>query len=92
MIQEKNILISSFILGGYLNIIFLMIILSTMAHPNIINRILSGCPLFYLFTSEDIIFYLNNYKTHKMGLILIIICFWFTCIGVLLQVGMYGFA
>ena len=91
----RNYLTSNaFILGGGLNFLVNFLILVFIAHPQINNRLLSGCPILYLAISEDVIDYLENNKkgNYYKGYSILIFFISFAILGCIMQVGAYGFA
>ena len=88
--ELENIKLNSFILSSLVNLIVLVFVLVFIAHPQINNRLISGCPIIYLILSEDIIYFI---KDKSIKGFLIILCFvTFSLLSCLMQVGCYGFA
>lgn len=89
---EDDIRLNSFVLGGLIHLLFMMFVLIFMAHPQINNRLLPGCPILYFFLSDDIILFLKSGKIYSRGLLIIIFYISFSLLSCIMQVGSYGFA
>ena len=65
-----------------------------IAHPQINNRILSGCPILYLIICDDVLDFMENNKkgNYKKGKAIVLFFFCFALLGCIMQVGSYGFA
>ena len=94
IIYKKNVILNSFIIGGGLNFLANFLILVFLAHPQINNRLLSGCPILYLFICDDVIDFIENNKkgNYKKGFAIMIFFITFSILGCIMQVGAYGFA
>ena len=94
IIYKKNVILNSFIIGGGINYLANFLILVFIAHPQINNRLLSGCPILYLFVSDDVFDYLLNNKNgnYKKGFAILLFFVTFSIVGCIMQVGAYGFA
>ena len=88
--EIENIKLNSFILSSLVNLIVLVFVLIFIAHPQINNRLISGCPIIYLILSDDIISFIKN-KSIK-GFLIILFFVTFSLLSCLMQVGCYGFA
>ena len=93
-IYRKNVILNSFIIGGGINYLANFLILVFLAHPQINNRLLSGCPILYLFICDDVIDFIENNKkgNYKKGFAIMIFFVTFSILGCIMQVGAYGFA
>ena len=91
---RNNITTNAFIIGGGLNYLINFLILVFIAHPQINNRLLSGCPILYLTICNDVIDCLENNKkgNYKKGLAILLFFISFAILGCIMQVGSYGFA
>ena len=91
---RSSIVSNAFIIGGGLNYLINFLILILIAHPQINNRLLSGCPILYLIICEDVIDYIENNKkgNYKKGFIILLFFISFALLGCIMQVGSYGFA
>ena len=94
IVYKKNVILNGFIIGGGINYLANFLILVFLAHPQINNRLLSGCPILYLMISDDVIDFLeNNYKgNYKKGFAILLFFTTFSILGCVMQVGAYGFA
>ena len=94
IVYKKNVILNSFIIGGGINYLANFLILVFIAHPQINNRLLSGCPILYLFISDDVLDYLMNNKdgNYKKGFAILLFFVTFSIVGCIMQVGAYGFA
>ena len=94
IIYTKNVLLNGFIIGGGINYLANFLILVFIAHPQINNRLLSGCPILYLLISDDIIDYIGNNKNgnYNKGFAILLFFITFSILGCIMQVGAYGFA
>ena len=94
IIYKKNVILNSFIIGGGINYLANFLILVFLAHPQINNRLLSGCPILYFFLSDDVIDFLeNNHEgNYKKGFAILLYFVTFSILGSIMQVGSYGFA
>ena len=88
--EIENLRLNSFILSSLVNLIVLVFVLIFIAHPQINNRLISGCPIIYLILSDDIISFIKN-KSIK-GFLIILFFVTFSLLSCLMQVGCYGFA
>ena len=88
--NELDIVYNLYVLSGFINFLVLYLVLIFIAHPQINNRLLSGCPLLYLFLIDDILDYLEGKS--KIGLFIILFFLSFSILSCLMQVGSYGFA
>ena len=93
-IYLREMILNSFILGGGINFIANFLIIALIAHPQINNRLLSGCPILYLLISDDIIDFIENNKTgnYRRGFLILLFFISFSILGCIMQVGSYGFA
>ena len=93
-IYRNNITTNAFILGGGLNYLVNFLILVFIAHPQINNRLLSGCPILYLAICKDVIDFIENNKkgNYKKGFAILLFFISFAILGCIMQVGSYGFA
>jgi Gpi18-like mannosyltransferase len=91
---RNSITTNAFIIGGGLNYLVNFLILVFIAHPQINNRLLSGCPILYLFICEDVIDFIENNKkgNYKKGFAILLFFISFAILGCIMQVGAYGFA
>lgn len=94
IIYKKNVILNSFIIGGGINYLANFLILVFLAHPQINNRLLTGCPILYLFICDDIIDFIENNQSgnYKKGFAILLFFITFSIIGCIMQVGAYGFA
>jgi uncharacterized membrane protein YhaH (DUF805 family) len=88
----NDIKLNTFILGAEINLLFMVIILIFMAHPQINNRLLSGCPIIYYFISDEVIDFIKNGQYSKKGLLVLLFFISFSILSCIMQVGCYGFA
>ena len=91
---RNNITTNAFVIGGGLNYLINFLILVFIAHPQINNRILSGCPILYLIICDDVLDFMENNKkgNYKKGKAIVLFFFCFALLGCIMQVGSYGFA
>ena len=91
---RNNITTNAFIIGGGLNYLINFLILVFIAHPQINNRILSGCPILYLTICSDVMDFMDKNKNgnYKKGKAIVLFFFSFALLGCIMQVGSYGFA
>ena len=91
---RNNITTNGFIIGGGLNYLINFLIVIFIAHPQINNRILSGCPILYLEICNDVVDFLENNKkgNYKRGFAILLFFISFAVLGCVMQVGSYGFA
>ena len=94
IIFKKNVILNSFVIGGGINFLANFLILVFIAHPQINNRLLSGCPILYLFIYDDVVDFLENNKNgnYKKGFAILLFFVTFSILGCIMQVGAYGFA
>jgi Gpi18-like mannosyltransferase len=94
IIYRKNVILNSFIIGGGINYLANFLILVLLAHPQINNRLLSGCPILYLFISDEVIDFLENNRdgNYKKGFAILLFFMTFSILGCIMEVGAYGFA
>ena len=94
IVYRKNVILNSFIIGGGINYLANFLILIFLAHPQINNRLLSGCPILYLFISDEVIDFLENNHdgNYKRGFAILLFFITFSILGCIMQVGAYGFA
>ena len=88
----NDIKLNTFILGAEINLLFMEIVLIFMAHPQINNRLLAGCPIIYYFISDDVIDFIKNGQHSKRGLLILVFFVSFSILSCIMQVGCYGFA
>ena len=93
-IYRNNITTNAFIIGGGLNYLVNFLIVVFIAHPQINNRLLSGCPILYLAICDDVIDFMENNKkgNYKKGFAILLFFISFSILGCIMQVGSYGFA
>jgi hypothetical protein len=91
---RNNITTNAFIIGGGLNYLINFLIVALIAHPQINNRILSGCPILYLAICSDVVDFLekNRKGNYKRGFAILLFFISFALLGCVMQVGSYGFA
>ena len=94
VIYRKNVILNSFIIGGGINYLANFLILVFLAHPQINNRLLTGCPILYLLICDDVIDFIENKKegNYKKGFAILLFFVTFSIMGCIMQVGAYGFA
>lgn len=101
LVKEKSdnqslveiVTLKSFILGGIIYLVLLMMVLIFMAHPQINNRLISGTPILYYFLSEEIENFLeSSQKGSIKGFLVLIFFVSFSLLSCVMQVGQYGFA
>ena len=93
-LYKKNIILNSFILGGGLNFAVMFFVLVLIAHPQINNRLLSGCPIIYVFLCLDIKDFMDDNKNgnYWKGFLCLLFFICFSILSCVMQVGSYGFA
>ena len=88
----NDIKLNIFILGAEINLLLMEIVLIFMAHPQINNRLLSGCQIIYYSISDEVIDFIKNGQYSKRGLFILLFFISFSILSCIMQVGCYGFA
>lgn len=91
-IYDDDVRLNSFILSGLIHLLLMMFVLICMAHPQINNRLLAGCPIIYYFLSEELQTFIKSGKIYTRGLLIIMFYLSFSFLSCIMQVGSYGFA
>ena len=89
---DDDVRLNSFILSGLIHLLLMMFVLICMAHPQINNRLLAGCPIIYYFLSEEMETFIKSGKIYMRGLLILIFYISFSFLSCIMQVGSYGFA
>lgn len=89
--RKSQVVYNSFVIASFLNFLINFVIVVFLAFPHINNRVISTCPIFYIYCSEEIGKFASIKKLYKKGFFILSFFITYSILSCIFHPGSYVF-
>jgi hypothetical protein len=89
--KKSQVVYNSFVIASFLNFLVNFVIVIFMAFPHINNRVMSTCPIFYIYCGEEIAKFASIKKLYKKGFFILSFFITYSILSCIFHPGSYVF-